>query len=177
MIERFLRPFHLIWQWLVALIWGKPSEEEQVRAMQRDLDAIRPRRVPLEDVVVCTSERELTEAEDRYLNKFARCPVCGSGPILAGPCGGLAQNIMCVRCQTEIWYGAPFRSKIMTRSDSRISGVYGQTPLKVSKDGRLILDVPEDGESLLIVEKEEVKVEVEHAEVPVPKGEEDCNVS
>jgi len=45
---------------------------------------------------------DLTKEEKAYLFGEQRCPDCGDlKQFLAGPCGGLAQNIMCGTCKSK----------------------------------------------------------------------------
>lgn len=46
--------------------------------------------------------KDFTEEEREYLFGQWRCPDCGDHKqFLAGPCGGLCQNIMCNTCKSK----------------------------------------------------------------------------
>jgi transcription elongation factor Elf1 len=52
---------------------------------------------------------DLTEEERKYLFGQWRCPDCGDKKqFLAGPKGGLAQNIMCNTCKSKFNVTPPF---------------------------------------------------------------------
>jgi hypothetical protein len=45
---------------------------------------------------------DLNKEEREYLFVQGRCPDCGDlKQFLAGPCGGLSQNIMCATCKSK----------------------------------------------------------------------------
>ena len=69
-------------------------------------------------------ERELTKKENEYLYGKAKCPMCRNGELIGGPCGGMAQNVMCGTCGSEYWWAPPFTAKLMKRDPSRAS-TYG----------------------------------------------------
>lgn len=83
--------------------------------------------------IIETNERELTDEEMSYIQK-AICPICHRGNVLlAGPCGGGAQNVGCSGCLSEFWVAPPFGAKLMDRSLSRMKDVYGLDPNKIPK--------------------------------------------
>jgi hypothetical protein len=49
---------------------------------------------------------ETLTSDDSFMLKKGNCPVCDSKGFYMGPCGGMSQNIMCVRCGVE-WNFTP----------------------------------------------------------------------
>jgi len=83
-----------------------------------------------EDLIVESVEgKELTKEQEKFLSENQKCPLCRAGQLLAGPCGGLAQNILCKSCGNEFNYcGAIFPTTIMGRDLKRAAEVYGIVP-------------------------------------------------
>lgn len=54
---------------------------------------------------------KLTEWEDSFLCTQERCPDCKKGRLLAGPCGGLSQNIKCDNCGSRFNFIHPFTTE------------------------------------------------------------------
>jgi hypothetical protein len=71
-------------------------------------------------------ERDLTGAEEAFLATEHKCPICKTGELLGGPCGGLSQNILCNVCCSEFAYcGGLFSTRLMRHDLKRALEVYG----------------------------------------------------
>jgi hypothetical protein len=51
------------------------------------------------------------------LNKEGKCPDCGNGVFLHGPCGGMAENIRCSECGAEFNFAPPFSPERIDRNE------------------------------------------------------------
>jgi hypothetical protein len=56
-----------------------------------------------------------------------KCPDCGGINLLGGPCGGLAQNVLCANpaCLHEFCYAERFFAKRTVRSVEDRKAIYG----------------------------------------------------
>lgn len=71
-----------------------------------------------------SDEGKITQDEANYikvaiLQKKPECPDCGMGYFLAGPEGGMSQNVRCEHCDAEfnitVWYGSVIGERIVRR--------------------------------------------------------------
>ncbi len=49
------------------------------------------------------------------LNTEGKCPDCGNGVFLHGPCGGMAENIRCSECGAEFNFCPPLEPERIDR--------------------------------------------------------------
>ena len=70
--------------------------------------------------------RKLTDVEDTFLLQTHKCPICTTGEMIGGPCGGAAQNILCNNCSSEFWFAPPFRTELKERDLKRAEEVFGK---------------------------------------------------
>jgi hypothetical protein len=94
---------------------GDPHLEAVYRAIDQHLDQC-ARRVKEREAKYEQKIKEhvrLSKADGEKLNREGICPKCGSTKFHHGPRGGMAENIMCIRCRTVYLFSPPFPPEII----------------------------------------------------------------